>query len=112
EIGYIGYFGLNNWRGLAELEICIASSMDWGRGWGTRAIRRLADQLLVHATVENVIARPSPRSRRAIAAFRKAGFVDYDRTLHRLPTWIFTVGLNYRDAVVLLRKRDSSKTHD
>lgn len=30
EIGYISYCGLNNWQGLAELEICIAASADWG----------------------------------------------------------------------------------
>lgn len=112
EIGYIGYFGLNNWRGLAELEICIAASMDCGQGWGSRAICQLADQLLAHTTVENVIARPSRRSRRAIAAFRKAGFVDYDSTLHRLPIWLFSVGLNYCDAVIMLRDRTSLKTND
>lgn len=107
EIGYIGYFGLNNWRGLAELEICIASSVDCGQGRGPRAIRELADKLLEYPTVDGVVARPSRRNRRAVTAFRKAGFIHYDSAVHQLPAWIFSVGLYYRDGVVLLRSRDS-----
>lgn len=107
EIGYIGYFGLNNWRGLAELEICIASSSDCGQGLGPRAIRELADKLLEYSTVEGVVARPSRRNRRAVTAFRKAGFIHYDSLVHELPTWIFSVGLYYRDGEILLRSRDS-----
>lgn len=112
EIGYIGYYGLNGWRGLAEVEICIAASADCGRGWGSSTVRRLADELLEHSTVESVVARPSRRNRRAIAAFRKAGFVQYDSMVHELPPWIFSVGLNYRDGVILLRSRDSFKIDD
>lgn len=112
EIGYIGYFGLNKWRGLAELEICIAASADCGRGWGSSAIRRLADELLGHSTVGSVVARPPIRNRRAIAAFRKAGFARYDSMVHELPSWIFSVGLYYRDGVILLRGRDSAGKND
>lgn len=102
EIGYISYYGLNNWHGLAELEICIGASADCGRGWGSLAIRQLADELFTRPAVHGLIVRPSRRNRRAIAACRKAGFVHYDSRLHELPAWVFSVGLNYRDAVVLL----------
>lgn len=111
EIGYVAYFGLNNWRGVAELEICIALSADCGRGYGSAAIRQLADKLLAHSTVESLVARPPRRNARAIAAFRKAGFVHYDPVLHQLPAWVFSVGLYYRDAAMLLRTRDSAATN-
>lgn len=112
ELGYIGYFGLNNWRGVAELEICIASSADWGQGWGSGAIGQLSKKLLAHSTVESVVSRPSRRSRRVIAAFRKAGFDLYDARSHRLPTWIFSVGLNYRDVVIMLKTGTPSSMND
>lgn len=33
DIGCISYDGLDNWRGVAELDIWIGSSADWGHGW-------------------------------------------------------------------------------
>lgn len=112
EIGYIGYYGLNGWRGLAEVEICIAASADCGRGWGSSAICWLGDTLLEQPAVDGFFARPSGRNRRAIAAFQKAGFVHYDSKVHKLPGWVFTVGLCYPDAVTLLQNRESSTMSD
>lgn len=104
EIGCISYDGLDNWRGIAELDIWIGFSADWGRGWGSQAIRELSNQLLRHPEVEYLIMRPSRRNARAIAAYRKAGFAFYDPALHQLPESVLTTGLDYADAVILVRR--------
>lgn len=105
DIGCISYDGLDNWRGVAELDIWIGSSADWGHGWGSLAIRELSSRLLRHPAVEHLIMRPSRRNARAIAAYRKAGFVFYDPALHQLPESVLSTGLDYADAVVLVQKR-------
>lgn len=71
KIGCISYDGLDNWRGIAELDIWIGSSADCGRGWGSQAIRELSSQLLRHPAVEFLIMRPSRRNARAIAAYQR-----------------------------------------
>ncbi len=103
QIGCISYDGLETWCGIAELDIWIGSSEDWGHGWGSSAIRELSDQLLGHGTVEFLIIRPSRRNTRAIAAYRKAGFAFHNPQFHCLPLWVDTDGLDYRDSVVLVR---------
>lgn len=105
DIGCISYDGLNNWRGIAELDIWIGSSADWDRGWGSAAIRELSGRLLRHPAVEYLIMRPSRRNARAIAAYQKAGFASYDPALHQLPESVLSTGLDYADAVVLVQTR-------
>jgi len=105
EIGGISYDGLDTWHGIAELDIWTGSSADWGHGWGSMAIRELSGRLLRHPAVESLIMRPSRRNLRAIAAYRKAGFTLYDPVLHQLPELVFSTGLDYADAVVLVLQR-------
>ena len=109
EIGCISYDGLENWRGIAELDIWIGSSADWGHGWGSLAIRELSGRLLCHPAVESLILRPSRRNARAIAAYQKAGFVVYGPALHRLPESVLSEGLDYVDAVVLVLQRSLAR---
>lgn len=106
DIGCISYDGLDDWHGIGELDIWIASSVDWGHGWGSLAIRELSGQLLRHPMVEHLIMRPSRRNARAIAAYRKAGFAFYDPSQHQLPESLLSTGLDYADAVVLVLTRD------
>lgn len=101
DIGCISYDGLDDWHGIAELDIWIASSVDWGHGWGSLAIRELSSRLLSYPTVGSLILRPSRRNSQAIAAYRKAGFVFYDAALHQLPESVLSTGLDYADSVVL-----------
>lgn len=103
DIGCISYDGLDNWHGIAELDIWIGSSGDWGHGWGSLAIRELSSRLLSYPMVEYLIIRPSRRNSRAIAAYRKAGFRSYDPALHQLPESVLSTGLDYADAVVLVQ---------
>ncbi|MGE3164557.1 MAG: GNAT family N-acetyltransferase [Planctomycetota bacterium] len=106
-VGCISYDGLRDWHGFAELDIWIASAVDQGRGWGSEAIRRLSGMLLDVDTVAGLVIRPSRRNVRAIAAYRRAGFVELDLGRHSLPESWLSEGLDYSDAVVLVRLRGS-----
>lgn len=110
EIGCISYDGLDNWHGIAELDIWIGSSADWGYGWGSQAIRELSSRLLRHPTVESLIMRPSRRNARAITAYRKAGFAFYDPAIHQLPESVLSTGLDYDDALVLVNARNVAQS--
>lgn len=105
EVGCISYDGLENWRGIAETDIWIGSSADWGHGWGSQAIRELSSHLLRHPEVDYLIMRPSRRNARAIAAYQKAGFAFYDSAIHQLPESALSTGLDYADAVVMVLQR-------
>jgi diamine N-acetyltransferase len=106
DIGCISYDGLQDWHGTAELDLWIASASDWGRGWGGAAIRQLSEFLLGYAAVSALLIRPSARNARAIAAYRRAGFEPYDPQRHPVSESDAQAGLDYEDAVVLVKTRD------
>jgi diamine N-acetyltransferase len=108
EVGCISYAGLDGWRGVAELDAWIASADDHGRGIGSAAVRELGRMLLAVPTVTALVVRPSARNARAVAAYRKAGFVDHDAALHALPGRFVGEGLDYADALVLVLVRTPS----
>ena len=53
--------------------------------------------------IDALIIRPSARNARAIGAYRKAGFMPYDRESGILPSWCIEEGFDYEDAVVLVK---------
>ncbi len=108
DIGCISYGGLEDWRGIAEFDMWIGSSADWGHGWGPQALRRLSDRVLEHPGVELAVIRPSRRNRRAVASYEKAGFMEVGSGVAGLPDWVFVEGLDYEDAIVLVRARPAS----
>jgi diamine N-acetyltransferase len=105
DIGCISYDGLKEWSGIAEIDIWIASSHNWGKGYGQRAIRELCDLLFSHWEVKVIMIRPSQRNKRAIAVYEKAGFRDLSQTNLVLPTAITDEGLDFQDAIVLVKSR-------
>lgn len=106
DIGCINYDGLKSWQGIAELDIWIASSADWGKGYGSTALKTLSQDLLTHPGVDTIIIRPSKRNPRAIAAYQRAGFVLYNPVRHTLPHAVLSTGLDYEDVVVLIMTRN------
>lgn len=107
-IGCISYAGLEQWSGTAELDIWIASASDWGRGWGSAAIRQLSEYLLGYAAVSALLIRPSARNARAIAAYRRAGFEPFRPGAHPVSESAAREGLDYEDAVVLVKTRNAA----
>jgi len=87
----------------AELDIWIAARRDWGQGHGIRALEQLITLLDAAGLIDGAIMRPSARNARAIAVYRKAGFVLFDNQVHQLPAWCLDGGEDYTDAVVMVR---------
>ncbi len=100
DIGVIHYW-LNG--AVAEIDLWIAGRNDWGQGYGSSAIRKVAAVLKEETPAKTMIIRPSARNRRAIAAYRKAGFEPFEPTRHCLPDWCLAEGFDYDDAVVLVQ---------
>lgn len=100
EIGAISYYIKEN---IAEIDLWIGSASEWGRGYGPAAIRIVADKLAQLGNVGQMIIRPSARNRRAVAAYRNAGFAPYDPKAHDVPGWCLSEGLDYSDAVLMVR---------
>ncbi len=85
----------------AELDIWIASRRHWGYGIGSETLRKLAGILRQRGDVDILVIRPSARNQRAIAAYKKAGFEDYDPQKHTLPRVFVKEGMDYADAIIL-----------
>ncbi len=100
EIGAISYYIRES---IAEIDLWIGSASDWGRGYGPAAIRIAADKLAQLGQVRQMIIRPSARNRRAVAGYRNAGFAPYDPRAHDVPGWCLSEGLDYSDAVLMVR---------
>lgn len=101
-IGAISFFLRDR---IAEIDLWIGARRHWGKGYGSTAIRQVAAGLFARDDVDALIIRPSARNVRAVAAYRRAGFVRYDPALHDFPAWISTEGLDCADAVVLVWPR-------
>ena len=66
--------------GLAELDIWLLRREWCGQGYGTAALRRLIETLAQGQGIREFILRPAARNARALAAYRKVGFVDEPAT--------------------------------
>ena len=90
-------------EGLAELDIWIGARQWWGRGIGTQAIEALGHVLRGYG-VTTLLIRPSARNQRAVAAYKRAGFIEATSQTHRLPAKVYEPeDWDYADAVVLVK---------
>ena len=90
-------------EGLAELDIWIGARQWWGRGIGTQAIEALGHVLLGYGFT-TLLIRPSARNRRAVAAYKRAGFIEATSQTRRLPAKVYEPeDWDYADAVVLVK---------
>ena len=74
DVGVVCHNVIDQRRRLTELDIWLRSEADCGKGYGSNALRLCWDHLHESYGVEEFILRPSKRNRRAIAAYRRAGF--------------------------------------
>lgn len=74
SIGHISYDGLDSKRSFAELDIWMRSQECCGHGYGTDALVALMGHLCDDFEIRKCIVRPSLRNRRAVRAYKKAGF--------------------------------------
>ena len=106
EVGAICYF-VNGVA--AEVDIWIGASGNWGRGIGSAALGAILDLLVAQTSVSAAVIRPSARNKRAVRAYLRAGFTQYDPVQHQLPDWCLNEGFDYHDAVVLVRSLERSQ---
>mgnify|MGYP001225246711 FL=1 len=89
--------------GLAELDIWIGARQWWGRGIGTQAIEALGHVLRGYGFT-TLLIRPSARNQRAVAAYKRAGFIEATSQTRRLPAKVYEPeDWDYADAVVLVK---------
>lgn len=74
EIGTIGYDLLDRRKDRVVLDIWMRSDKDCGKGCGSDALTTLCGHLHRTYGVTTFMICPSARNKRAIAAYRKAGF--------------------------------------
>jgi RimJ/RimL family protein N-acetyltransferase len=79
HIGNIMYYNIDTLRQEAELGITIGERNRWGRGYGTEAVRLLAEYLLGRLGFARVHLKTLAWNRRARSAFQKAGFAQCGR---------------------------------
>lgn len=82
EIGTIGYDLLDNQKDRAVLDIWMRAEKYCAQGYGSDALNTLCNYIHVNYGIANFIISPSARNKRAIAAYKKAGF-EYVKTMDK-----------------------------
>jgi len=75
EIGCLCYACFHLQPNIAEVDIWLKEKKYCGKGFGPQALQLLMCYLTKTLGVESFIIRPSGKNSRAIAAYKKAGFV-------------------------------------
>jgi len=74
EVGTIGYDLLNKEKDRAILDIWMKAEQYCGHGYGSDALNALSVYIYENYRVTNFLISPSERNKRAVAAYKKAGF--------------------------------------
>ena len=74
KIGQINYNEINRENNSVELDIIIALAEDKGKGYGSDALTTLAEYLFKNMAIETCEIIPIAENKRAISAYKKAGF--------------------------------------
>lgn len=82
EVGTIGYDLLDKGKNKVVLDIWMRSEEYCGHGYGSDALNVLAAHVHRKYGITNFIISPSVRNKRAIAAYKKAGF-EYVKILDK-----------------------------
>lgn len=103
EVGTVGYDLLDKQKDRAILDIWLRSGKYCGRGYGSDALKALCRYIHENFGIGNFIISPSARNKRAIAAYRKAGF-EAIKTLNK-DDQIEEFGRAEYDDSILMMKR-------
>ena len=82
KIGTIGYDLLDKQKDRVVLDIWMRSEKYCGHGYGSDALNTLCNYIHKNHGITNFIISPSARNKRAIAAYKKAGF-EFIKTLNK-----------------------------
>ena len=82
HIGNIMYYNIDTLRHEAELGITIGEQQCWSQGYGTEAVRLLAEHLVGKLGFRRVHVKTLTWNERARRCFEKAGFVECGQAFH------------------------------
>ena len=82
EVGTVGYDLLDRKKDTVVLDIWMRSEEYCGHGYGSDSLNALCSHIHENYGISNFIICPSARNKRAIAAYRKAGF-EYIKTIDK-----------------------------
>jgi len=103
DVGTVGYDLLDKNKDRVVLDIWMKSEAYCGHGYGSDALNALCNYIHKEYGITNFIISPSARNKRAIAAYKKAGF-EYIRILSKAEQEK-EFGLSECDDNVLMIKR-------
>ena len=102
DIGVVSYNRIDRNKKETELDIWLCSEAYCGKGYGSDALETVCKYLHGIYGVIRFIIRPSARNKRAIAAYKRAGFKLHPITMERQ---IKGYGQpDVKDAVVLIKE--------
>lgn len=82
EVGTIGYDLLNKDRNRVVLDIWMKAAQYCGHGYGSDALNALSVYIHENYGITDFLISPSERNKRAVAAYKKAGF-QYVKTMDK-----------------------------
>jgi diamine N-acetyltransferase len=97
EIGNMCYACFHLREGAAELDIWMNSLVNCGKGYGSAALKLLLEYLHKELRINSFIIRPSIKNARAIAAYKKAGFIQVDDDIKHLAVQSFLLPENLKE---------------
>ena len=103
DVGTVGYDLLDKQKDRVVLDIWMKSETYCGHGYGSDALNTFCNYIHKEYGITNFIISPSARNKRAIAAYKKAGF-EYIRILNKAEQEK-EFGLSECDDNVLMIKR-------
>jgi len=77
-VGFLSYCSFHLKPHYSELDIWMNSEANCGKGYGTDAIAALVPYLAENLGIRWAIMRPSCKNTRAVASYKKVGFVQSD----------------------------------
>ncbi|PYE53348.1 RimJ/RimL family protein N-acetyltransferase [Deinococcus yavapaiensis KR-236] len=78
-IGAVSLFDINHRHGTATLGVVIYDPEDWGRGFGSEAVRLAVAYGMFFLDLHNVMLQVFAYNERGVAAYRKVGFREIGR---------------------------------
>ncbi len=87
---------------ICEIDLWLRSDADTGRGYGSAAVRAMAEHLRRSLSVDIAFLQPSARNPRGIRAYEKAGFTRVDLE-PRAAADRYGTEPDYYDSVFLVR---------
>jgi RimJ/RimL family protein N-acetyltransferase len=82
-IGSINYYNWDQEEGSASIGICIPEEENWGKGYGTEALRLFLDFLFDSLGLDTVRTATWTGNKRMVRCAQKAGFTNHVTMPHR-----------------------------